>query len=116
MAYTINDFTAEQQNTLLRLLGEQKMGAKEIAQFMNLTTDRVFALGDLLRVRVPGTKKWTTQAINPGAYAKSNRNPPASIHEECQWIDGEPRKRKFCCKPTIRNSSWCDHHYRRVYV
>lgn len=116
MAYTINDFTAEQQNTLLRLLKEQRMGASEIAQFMGITADKVFALGDLLRVRVPGTKKWAHKAVDPGVYKKSNRTPPVSIHSECQWIEGESRNRKFCCKPTIRSSSWCESHYKRVYL
>lgn len=115
MAYTINDFTADQQQTLKRLVEEQKMGASEIANFMGITTAKVLALGELLRLRVPATKKLFHEPRNPGAYAKSNRQPPVSIHKECQWLEGEPRKRKFCCQPTIRQSSWCQHHYGRVY-
>ena len=34
----------------------------------------------------------------------------------CQWLDGEPRERKFCGAPTVQGSSFCDHHHGIVWI
>lgn len=33
----------------------------------------------------------------------------------CQWIEGEPRDREFCGKPTYARTSWCRAHLARIY-
>lgn len=36
-------------------------------------------------------------------------------HRKCQWINGEAKDRDFCGKPVIGQTSWCAHHYARVF-
>ena len=33
----------------------------------------------------------------------------------CQWLDGEPRERRFCGKPTKFGSSYCAEHDARCH-
>ena len=34
----------------------------------------------------------------------------------CQWLEGEPRERRFCGAPTQERSSYCDHHHSICFV
>lgn len=43
-----------------------------------------------------------------------------SPYRRCQWLEGEPRDRRFCGRPTVRDpggrrSSWCAEHYDRCH-
>lgn len=40
---------------------------------------------------------------------------PLGTDSGCQWIKGDPRDRVMCGHATRGFSSWCPHHYRRVY-
>lgn len=33
----------------------------------------------------------------------------------CQWMDGEPRERRFCGASSVDGSSWCARHKERVF-
>ena len=50
------------------------------------------------------------------AKRQVDENEPRPEHNCCQWLDGDPKHRRFCGKPTHNNSSWCEEHYRVVFV
>lgn len=39
-----------------------------------------------------------------------------SPHKTCQWLDGEPRERRFCGEPAVKGQSWCAHHCSIVWL
>lgn len=41
---------------------------------------------------------------------------PLGTDSGCQWIAGEPSDHVMCGHTTHGRSSWCPHHYARVYV
>jgi hypothetical protein len=63
--------------------------------------------------------------INRGMHNPLGANPlPKNLGpppRTCQWIEGEPREREFCCKPVTKMlngepSSYCEKHYNQAYV
>lgn len=41
--------------------------------------------------------------------------PLGDVNGGCCWIHAAPPKRMFCGHKTVHGSSWCAHHYGRVY-
>lgn len=41
---------------------------------------------------------------------------PTGLDAGCRWLRGEPADRLFCGHETYRGTSWCLHHFQRVYT
>lgn len=54
--------------------------------------------------------------IDTLSMAGGGRSAPQSGFKTCQWIEGNPKDRNFCGKPTVGGSSWCEEHYARVFI
>jgi hypothetical protein len=62
--------------------------------------------------RVPKPKT-ARQPSRPSSKVSSH---PTTLSGSCQWLDGEPRKLRWCGEPSITGSPYCDTHHRRCFV
>lgn len=123
----------DERNEKICVLRGQGLTTVQISRRMKVTRSTV--CGVLHRAGLTTQKKGRPRK-NPGAPLKSARRKifpnapvlgltdvralelepiPLGTDSGCQWIKGDPRDRVMCGHATRGFSSWCPHHYRRVY-
>ena len=123
----------DERNEKICVLRGQGLTTVQISRRMKVTRSTV--CGVLHRAGLTTQKKGRPRK-NPDTTVKSSRRKispnalvlgltdvralelepiPLGTDSGCQWIKGDPRDRVMCGHATRGFSSWCPHHYRRVY-
>ena len=123
----------DERNEKICVLRGQGLTTVQISRRLKVTRSTV--CGVLHRAGLTTQKKGRPRK-NPEATVKSSRRKispnalvlglkdvqslelepiPLGTDSGCQWIAGEPSDRVMCGHATRGFSSWCPHHYARVY-
>lgn len=98
--------------------------AREIGRLIGMTKSAVLGRASRLGLRQlkPGRPRTQTSRLPKRNRApisqKSTSRPKLAINDNvgCQWLDGEPRERRFCGRPRRDQSSYCDDHHQRCWI
>ncbi|MGI9485453.1 MAG: GcrA family cell cycle regulator [Geminicoccaceae bacterium] len=112
-----------EQDAVLRTHWGKGKTAAEIGKLLGKNKNQVIGRANRLGLQTPKPEHIDTRPRSgPGRRRKLSVIRPKGPRvlsagaDGCQWLDGEPRERRFCGDPVREGSSFCDDHHQRCWI